>query len=79
MFAHACKTWHSIRRTLSLPIRPIGHWCQGLAWSKDNRTLLVQCMVENEIMVFDFDGKALKSAGSIKVGAGPAAIRTAEP
>jgi DNA-binding beta-propeller fold protein YncE len=57
----------------------VGHWCQGFAWSKDNRTLLVQCMVENEIMVFDFDGKALKPAGSIKVGAGPAAIRTAEP
>jgi len=57
----------------------VGHWCQGIAWSKDNRTLLVQCMVENEIMVFDFDGKALKPAGSIKVGAGPAAIRTAEP
>jgi DNA-binding beta-propeller fold protein YncE len=57
----------------------IGHWCQGIAWSKDNRTLLVQCMVENEIMVFDFDGKSLKPAGSIKVGAGPAAIRTAEP
>ena len=45
----------------------VGHWCQGFAWSKDNRTLLVQCMVENEIMVFDFDGKALKPAGSIKV------------
>src|SRR5215831_12615627 len=57
----------------------VGHWCQGLAWSKGNRTLLVQCMVENEIMVFDFDGKALKPAGLIKVGAGPAAIRTAEP
>ena len=57
----------------------IGHWCQGFAWSKDNRTLLVQCMVEKEIMVFDFDGKALKPTGSIKVGAGPAAIRTAEP
>ncbi len=57
----------------------IGHWCQGIAWSKDNRALLVQCMVENEILVFDFDGKSLKPAGSIKVGAGPAAIRTAEP
>jgi DNA-binding beta-propeller fold protein YncE len=57
----------------------IGHWCQGIAWSKDDRALLVQCMVENEIMVFDFDGKSLKPAGSIKVGAGPAAIRTAEP
>jgi DNA-binding beta-propeller fold protein YncE len=57
----------------------VGHWCQGLAWSKDNRRLLVQCMVEREIMVFDFDGKALKPAGSIKLSAGPAAIRTAEP
>jgi DNA-binding beta-propeller fold protein YncE len=55
-----------------------GHWCQGLAWSKDNRTLLVQCMVEKEIMVFNFDGKELKPAGSIKLSAGPAAIRTAE-
>jgi DNA-binding beta-propeller fold protein YncE len=57
----------------------VGHWCQGLAWSKGNRTLLVQCMVENEIMAFNFDGKELKPAGSIKVKAGPAAIRTAEP
>jgi hypothetical protein len=36
-------------------------------------------MVEKEILVFDFDGKELKPAGSIKVTAGPAAIRTAEP
>src|SRR5262245_21684599 len=57
----------------------VGHWCQGLAWSKGNRTLLVQCMVEKEIMVFSFDGKELKPAGSIKLNAGPAGIRTAEP
>ncbi|TMK15565.1 MAG: YncE family protein, partial [Alphaproteobacteria bacterium] len=57
----------------------VGHWCQGLAWSKGNRTLLVQCMVEKEIMVFSFDGKELKPAGSIKFNAGPAGIRTAEP
>ena len=57
----------------------VGHWCQGLAWSKGNRTLLVQCMVEKEILAFAFDGKELKPAGSIKVNAGPAGIRTAEP
>jgi len=57
----------------------VGHWCQGLAWSKDSRTLLAQCMVEKEIMAFRFDGKTLKPAGSIKLSAGPAAIRTAEP
>jgi DNA-binding beta-propeller fold protein YncE len=57
----------------------VGHWCQGLAWSKGNRTLLVQCMVQKEIMAFSFDGKELKPAGSIKLNAGPAGIRTAEP
>jgi 6-phosphogluconolactonase (cycloisomerase 2 family) len=57
----------------------VGHWCQGLAWSKGNRTLLVQCMVQKEIMAFSFDGKELKPTGSIKVNAGPAGIRTAEP
>src|SRR5262249_11023929 len=48
----------------------VGHWCQGLAWSKDSRTLLAQCMVEKEIMVFRFDGKALKPAGSISSARG---------
>jgi len=64
---------------LPLTEAKVGHWCQGLAWSKGNRTLLVQCMVEKEIMAFSFDGKELKPAGSIKLNAGPAGIRTAEP
>jgi DNA-binding beta-propeller fold protein YncE len=59
---------------------PVGHWCQGAAWSKDGKTLLVQCMVEKEILSFSFDGsKALQKTGSIKVSGGPAGIRTAEP
>ncbi len=53
----------------------VGRWCQGIAWSKDNRTLLVQCMVEKEIMLFGFDGRELKPAGSISLKAGPAGIR----
>ena len=64
---------------LPLTEAKVGHWYQGLAWSKGNRTLLVQCMVEKEIMAFSFDGKELKPAGSIKLNAGPAGIRTAEP
>ena len=64
---------------LPLTEAKVGHWCQGLAWSKGNRALLVQCMVEKEIMAFSFDGKELKPAGSIKLNAGPAGIRTAEP
>jgi DNA-binding beta-propeller fold protein YncE len=57
----------------------VGNWCQGIAWSKDGRTLLLQCMADKEILAFGFDGKELKPAGSIKLKAGPAAIRTAEP
>ena len=64
---------------IPLTVARVGHWCQGLAWSKGNRTLLVQCMVEREIMAFSFDGKELKAAGSIKLNVAPAGIRTAEP
>src|SRR5215468_4092087 len=56
----------------------VGHWCQGALFSRDGRTLLVQCMVEKEIQVLGFDGKELKPAGTIKTEAGPAGIRSAE-
>jgi DNA-binding beta-propeller fold protein YncE len=55
----------------------VGHWCQGAAWSKDSKTVLVQCMVEKEIQVLAFDGKDLKSAGAIKVNGGPSGIHVA--
>jgi DNA-binding beta-propeller fold protein YncE len=54
----------------------LGHWCQGAAWSADTRRIFVQCMVEKEIQMFDFDGRTLKPAGALKVNGGPAAIRT---
>jgi hypothetical protein len=57
----------------------VGHWCQGAAFSRDGKTLAVQCMVEKEIMLFAFNGKSLKAAGSIKLSAGPAGIGTARP
>ena len=56
----------------------VGHWCQGVAWSKDGKTVLVQCMIEQELQLFNFDGKELKSAGAIKVKGGPAGIGTAQ-
>ena len=37
----------------------LGHACQGAVWSDDQKRLLVQCSVERDIRVFDFDGKAL--------------------
>jgi len=55
----------------------VGHWCQGAAWSKDGKTLLVQCMVEKELQMFAFNGKTLKAAGAIKLNSGPAGIGTA--
>ncbi len=55
----------------------VGHWCQGSAWSKDGKTLVVQCTVERELMMFSFNGKTLKPAGSIKLTAGPVGIGTA--
>jgi DNA-binding beta-propeller fold protein YncE len=58
---------------------PVGHWCQGVVWSKDSGTLLVQCMVEKEILAFRFDGTKLERTASIKTNGGPAGIRTAEP
>jgi DNA-binding beta-propeller fold protein YncE len=54
----------------------VGQWCQGAAWSRDARTLLVQCMTQREILVFRFDGRSLTPSGAIKVNGGPAGIRT---
>jgi DNA-binding beta-propeller fold protein YncE len=56
----------------------VGHWCQGVAWSKDSKTVLAQCMIEQELQLFNFDGKELKSAGAIKVKGSPAGIGTAQ-
>jgi len=58
---------------------PVGGWRQGIAWSKDSRSLLVQCMVGSVIDVFGFDGRALRPMTTIELPAGPAGIRTAEP
>jgi DNA-binding beta-propeller fold protein YncE len=57
----------------------IGHWCQGMVWSKDSKYLLTQCMVESELIAFSFDGKALNKTATLKMQVSPAGIRTAEP
>ena len=54
----------------------VGRWCQGAAWNKDTTMLLVQCMAEQEIELFKFDGSTLTPAGAIKVSGGPAGIAT---
>jgi DNA-binding beta-propeller fold protein YncE len=56
----------------------VGHWCQGMAWSKNLKTVVIQCMVEKNLQVFSFDGKSLKPAGTVPLSGGGAGLRTAE-
>ncbi len=59
----------------------VGKWCQGIAWSANSKTILAQCMAENQIHVAKFGGitaKALTAGGTITMPGGPAGIRTAE-
>jgi DNA-binding beta-propeller fold protein YncE len=56
----------------------VGHWCQGAAFAKDNKTVVIQCMVEKNLQVFSFNGRALKPAGVVPLSGGGAGLRTAE-
>jgi DNA-binding beta-propeller fold protein YncE len=55
----------------------IGQWNQGIAWSRDGKTLIAQNMVEKSLSVLAFDGKTLKVTGEIKVDGGPEGLSTA--
>jgi DNA-binding beta-propeller fold protein YncE len=58
---------------------PAGRWCQGLAWSRDTRTLLVECAADNQIEVSGFDGQKLTRRMPLKVSGSPTGIRIAGP
>lgn len=58
--------------------RRMGRWCQGAVWSRDGKTLLVQCAVEQELQVFRFDGRTLTADGAIKVNGTPAGMRAGQ-
>ena len=57
---------------------PIGHACQGVVWSDDGKRLLVQCSVERDIRVLDFDGKTLtdRPEATIKMVSRPGVMIT---
>jgi hypothetical protein len=55
----------------------VGHWCQGAAFSKNNKTVVIQCMVERNLQAFKFDGHSLKPAGAVPLSGGGAGLRTA--
>lgn len=56
---------------------PIGQWTQGIAFSRDGGTMLVQDMVGKRLQVFGWNGTALTPRADVALGAGPAAIGTA--
>jgi DNA-binding beta-propeller fold protein YncE len=66
-------------RLIGLAAAWIGHWSQGIAFSPDNRVILVGNMVEREVQVLRWDDVSLKDLGErIKVNGGSAALRTAD-
>ena len=58
---------------------PIGRWSQGVAFSKDGRTILVGSMIDHALDVFRWEDGKLSPGPKLDVGSGPAAIRTAWP
>jgi len=58
---------------------PVGRWSQGIAFSRDGSTILVQNMLEKDIQVFRLHGTTLTDTGQrIKLSGGGAAMRTAK-
>ena len=55
-----------------------GSWCQGAVFSKDNKTVAVQCMVEKDLELFKIGGGKLTPAGKIPLSGGGAGLRVAE-
>jgi DNA-binding beta-propeller fold protein YncE len=55
----------------------VGRWCQGAAWSKDGKMLVVQCAIDQELQAYSFDGKELKPVGTIPIKGRPSGIATA--
>ncbi len=61
--------------TLSLVATgPIGRWTEGIAWSRDGKTLLVQSDRDRIISVFGFDGRTLTPKPDLIPTGGPVAF-----
>jgi DNA-binding beta-propeller fold protein YncE len=66
-------------RLIGLAAAWVGHWAQGIAFSPDNKVILVGNMVERDVQVLRWDDVSLKDLGErIKVNGGSAALRTAD-
>ncbi len=58
---------------------PVGRWAEGVAWSRDGKTLLVQNAREQTISVFLFDGHKLTPGAELKPTGEAVAFGTAWP
>jgi DNA-binding beta-propeller fold protein YncE len=58
---------------------PVGRWSQGIAFSKDGKTILVESMIDHGLNVFRWDGKTLTPGKTLDVKGAPAAIRSSWP
>jgi DNA-binding beta-propeller fold protein YncE len=58
---------------------PIGRWSQGIAFSKDGRTVLVESMIEHGLDVFRWQDGRLIRYSPLDVKGAPAALRTSWP
>ena len=58
---------------------PIGRWSQGIAFSKDGRTILVESMIDHGMNVFRWEDGKLVPTGTLDLHGAPAAIRTSWP
>ena len=53
---------------------PVGRWVEGIAWSRDGKTILVQNDRDRTISVFTFDGHVLKPLPDLVPTGGPVAF-----
>jgi DNA-binding beta-propeller fold protein YncE len=59
---------------------PAGDWVQGMAFSRDGRTLLIGNMADRQIGIYQIEGDTLQATGrTLPVNGGPAALGTAAP
>ena len=57
----------------------IGRWTEGIAWSRDGHTLLVQNDRDRTISVFGFDGHSLTAKPDLIPSGGPVAFGVSWP
>jgi DNA-binding beta-propeller fold protein YncE len=56
-----------------------GRWSQGVAFSKDGKTVMVESMIDHGLDVFRWNGTTLTPGPTVDVKGGAAAIRTSWP